>query len=260
MKTIKPREELRKYVRYYWVLESDEPFSVLTFPIGCPQLIFHRGKPLFIPELEKSQDNFTISGQVNFPAHLKTDGKLEMIVAVFYPHTISLFIDTPPSAFYNQEISGYDIGNCKLNEIADIILDCESHTDGIRILEEWLMTKIKPSLNVERIGHSLGKLLLNPSTGVIALADMACLSKKQYERIFHEYVGMNPKEYSRIVRFQKSMHMMQQGNINYADIAVASGYSDQSHFIREFKSMTGHTPKSLLSISQPYSDLFTNPI
>jgi len=26
------------YVRYYWALESDEPFSVLTFPIGCPQI------------------------------------------------------------------------------------------------------------------------------------------------------------------------------------------------------------------------------
>lgn len=32
-----------------------------------------------------------------------------MIVAVFYPHTIGMFIDTPPSAFYNLEISGYDV-------------------------------------------------------------------------------------------------------------------------------------------------------
>ncbi|MDE6380255.1 MAG: helix-turn-helix transcriptional regulator [Muribaculaceae bacterium] len=260
MKIIKPREELRKYVRYYWVLESDEPFSVPTFPIGCPQLIFHRGKPLFIPELEKSQDNFTISGQVNFPSHLKTDGKLDMIVAVFYPHTISLFIDTPPSAFYNQEISGYDIGNRQLNEIANKILYCESALVGVRFLEDWLMTRLRHSLNIERIGYSLETLLLNPSITITALADTACLSKKQYERIFRVYIGMNPKEYARVVRFQKSMHMMQQGNINYADIAVASGYSDQSHFIREFKSMTGHTPKSLLNICQPHSDLFTNPV
>ena len=260
MKIIKPREELREYVRYYWVLESDEPFSVLTFPIGCTQMIFHRKTSLFIPELEKSQSNFTISGQVNFPAHLQSDGNLEMIVAVFYPHTVSLFIDTPPSILYNQEISGYDIGNHRLNEIATRIFDCEGPTDGIRILEEWLMTKIKPSLNIERIGHSLDKLLLDPSTSVIALADKACLSKKQYERIFREYVGMNPKEYAHIVRFQKSMWMLQLGNRNYADIAAACGYSDQSHLIREFKSMTGHTPKNLLNHCIPYSDLFTNPV
>ena len=259
MKIIKPREELRKHVRYYWALESDEPFSVLTFPIGCPQIIFHRRIPLFIPELGLRQDTFTISGQVNFPAHLQSDGNLEMIVAVFHPHTISLFIDTPPSEFYNQEISGYDIGNHELNEIANRILDCENVLDCISILEEWLMTKIKPSMNIDRVGYSLGCLIHTPTT-VTLLADKACLSKKQYERIFRENVGMNPKEYARIIRFQRSMWMLQCGNRNYADIAAASGYSDQSHLIREFKSMTGHTPRSLLDICQPYSDLFTNPV
>lgn len=260
MKIIKPREELRKYVRYYWMLESDEPFRVLTFPIGCSQIIFHRKTPLFIPELGQSQDTFTISGQVNFPAHLQSDENLEMIVAVFHPHTVSLFIDTPPSAFYNLEISGYDIEHRQLNETANRIFDSKSASDSIRILEEWLMKKIKPSLNIERIGHSLGKLLHNPSIPINALADTTCLSKKQFERIFREYVGMNPKEYARIVRFQKSMLMLQRGNRNYADIAAACGYADQSHLIREFKSMTGHTPNDLLDHCIPYSDLFTNPV
>lgn len=259
MQTFKPRTELRRYVRYYWVLESHEPFSVLTFPIGCPQIIFHRNTPLFIPELGKSQDEFTISGQVNFPAHLQSNGNLEMIVAVFHPHTISLFTETPPSEFYNLEISGYDIDNRELHETAARIFDCKSTSDSIHILEEWMITKIRPSLNIDRIGHSLGKVLLSPSTCITALADTACLSKKQYERIFRENIGMNPKEYSRIVRFQKSMWMLQHGYRNFAEIATACGYSDQSHLIREFKSMTGHTPKSLLSICQPYSDLFTNP-
>ena len=86
MKIYQPTEELRPYVRYFWVLESDKPFSVLTFPIGCPMIIFHKKTPLYIPELDKSQSQFTISGQVNFPAHIQSDGRLEMIVAVFFPH------------------------------------------------------------------------------------------------------------------------------------------------------------------------------
>ena len=88
MRICQPREELRPYVRYYWVLESDEPFSILTFPIGCPQIIFHKKTPLYIPELDKSQSQFTISGQVNFPAHIQSDGSLEMIVAVFYRRNV----------------------------------------------------------------------------------------------------------------------------------------------------------------------------
>ena len=126
MKIILPREELRPYVRYYWMLESDEPFSVLTFPIGCPQIIFHRKSPLYIPELKSFQNTFTISGQVIFPAHILSDGNLDMIVAVFYPHTVGMFIGTPPSAFYNQEISGYDIENRQLNDVAARIFDSTS--------------------------------------------------------------------------------------------------------------------------------------
>lgn len=132
-----PREELRPYVRYYWVLKGDEPFSILTFPIGCPQIIFHKKTPLYIPELDKSQSQFTISGQVNFPAHIQSDGSLEMIVAVFYPHTVGMFIDTPPSAFYNLEISGYDIENRQVNDVAQKIFNCENAKDCIDILEDF---------------------------------------------------------------------------------------------------------------------------
>ncbi len=259
MTIYQPSEELRLFVRYYWVLESNEPFSVLTFPIGCPQIIFHRKSPLYIPELAKSQSQFTISGQVNFPAHIQSDGRLEMIVAVFYPHTIGMFIDTPPSAFYNMEISGYDIENRQLNEITRIIFDSENHDDCIDILDKYLLSKIEPALNISRIGESIKTMFHVPSMPVSSLADIACLSKRQYERIFSETVGMNPKEYSRVVRFQKALWLMQNGEQNYAEIASACGFSDQSHFIRDFKAMSGHTPLSLSKYSLPYSDLFTNP-
>ena len=218
MKIYQPRAELRSYVRYYWALEGDEPFSVLTFPIGCPQIIFHKKSPLYIPELDKKQSQFTISGQVNFPAHIQSDGGLEMIVAVLYPHTIGMFIDTPPSAFYNLEISGYDIENRQVNDVAQRIFDCENDKECIDILENFLSSKIRSSLNISRIGMSVSTLLRVPSTSVNALAASACLGKRQYERVFRETVGMNPKEYTRIVKFQKALWLMQRGESNYAGI------------------------------------------
>lgn len=260
MKVYQPREELLPYVRYYWVLKSDEPFRVLTFPIGCPQIIFHKKTPLYIPELDKSQSQFTISGQVNFPAHIASDGDTEMIVAVFYPHTIGMFIETPPSAFYNQEISGYDIGNKQLNRLADQIFDCADSKTAISLIEQWLTARITPSLNIERIGASLSALLRSPSTSVENLAGIACLSKKQYGRLFREYVGMNPKEYGRIARFQRALRMLQLGSRAYVGIAYANGYSDQSHFIRDFHQFSGMTPKQLTAYQIPYSDLYTVPV
>ena len=259
MKIYQPREELRPYVRYYWVLESNEPLSVLTFPIGCPQIIFHKKTPLYIPELDKNQSQFTISGQVNFPAHIQSYGGLEMIVAVFYPHTIGMFIDTPPSAFYNMEISGYDIENRRLNDVSRRIFDCKNAKECIDILEDYLLSKIRLSLNICRIGTSVSTLLRAPTTSVSTLAERACLSKRQYERVFRDTVGMNPKEYASIVRFQKALWLMQQGERNYAGIAAECGYSDQSHFIRNFKELSGYTPETLIKHCTPYSDLFSNP-
>lgn len=259
MKVVLPREELRPYVRYYWMLKSDEPFRVLTFPIGCHQIIFHRKTPLYIPELDRCQSCFTISGQVNFPAHIQSDGNLEMIVAVFYPHTIGMFIDIPSSAFYNQEISGYDIENRSLNETAAKLFDSSDINTDIGILEDWLLSKVEPTLNLRRISSSINSLMHHPSISIKSLSEDACICQKQYERIFRQQVGMSPKEYARVVRFQKVLWMLQNGLHDFIGISVECGYSDQSHLIREFKAMSGHTPKSLLNYSTPYSDLFTVP-
>lgn len=260
MKLYRPRKELRPYVRYYWTLKCDEPFKLLTFPIGCPQMIFHRGVPLFIPELSTSQHRFTISGQVNFPAHILSEGSSEMIVAVFYPHTIGMFIETPPSAFFNQEISGYDVENRQLTQLADRIFDCPDSGSAILLIEQWLTARIKPSLNIKRIDAALSAMLRFPSTQVDTLAGITCLGKKQFGRLFLQYVGMNPKEYGLVVRFQRTLRVMQLGSRDYADIAYANGYADQSHFIREFRRFSSMTPKQLVEYQTPYSDLYTIPV
>ena len=260
LKIIRPRRELRPYVRYYWVLKRDTMSGTLTFPIGCPQIIFHRRTPLYIPELGRVHDRFTISGQVNFPAHVSSNGAVDMIVAVFYPHTIGMFIGIPPSAFYNQEISGYDIGNKQLNLLADRIFNCADSETAVSLIEQWLTARIAPSLNIERIGASLAALLRSPSTSVDNLAGIASLGQKQHARLFREYVGINPKEYGRIARFQRALRMMQLGSRDYAGIAYANGYSDQSHFIRDFRQFSGMTPKQLTAYQTPYSDLYTVPV
>ena len=89
-----------------------------------------------------------------------------------------------------------------------------------------------------------------PAISVTELASVACLGKKQFERLFNELVGANPKEYARIVRFQKSLKLLQHcsEDTNQAQLAYQCGYADQSH-----------TPLSLLNVCKPYSDLFNDP-
>ncbi len=271
-----PCKLLQSYVRYYWVFKSNQPINTLTFPLGCPQIIFHKKSPLYIPELKATQEKLTVSGQVNFSSHLYSDGDIEMIVVVFQPHAMSVFLDTPTSLFYNQEISGYNLENKSLNELAVRISECKDNTFCVNLIEQWLLSQITVNLydaahkkrlgtieqNFKRVDAAIKSICVVPQTSVTELSSIACLSNKQFERLFNYLVGINPKEYARIVRFQKALGQMQNysGERSQAQIAHSSGYADQSHFIREFKKFSGHTPVSLLKVSTPYSDLFTNPI
>lgn len=267
-KFYKPCKELQPYIRYYWVFKSNQPLNTLTFPIGCPQIIFHKQTPLYIPELKTSQSEFSISGQVNYPSHLYADGNVEMIVVVFQPYVLKAFLNMPISLLHNQEISGYDIENAKLKQLAAQIFNYEDTNSCITIIEQWLLSRItdaltsKTTCNLKRIASAIQQLFTMPTISVTELASTVCLSKKQFERLFNELVGANPKEYARIVRFQKSLKLLQYytEDANLAQIAYQCGYADQSHFIREFKQFSGYTPLSLLNVCKPYYDLFNNPI
>lgn len=267
-KFYKPCRPLQPYVRYYWAFENDQPLNALTFPIGCPLLIFHKRTPLYIPELATWQSQLTVSGQVNYPAHLHSDGNTEMIVAVFKPYGMKPFFHLPISQLHNQEVSGYDLENKKLEKLAAQIFDCKDTNGCVGLIEAWLLWQLsdippsKSGYHMDRIAAAVQQLLAAPETSVAALASTACLSKKQFERLFNELVGANPKEYARIARFQKSLKLLQNHPIDgsLAQLAYQCGYADQSHFIREFKLFSGYTPSALTDVCTPYSDLFNNPV
>ena len=223
--------------------------------------------PLYIPELGTNQPKLAISGQVNYPSHLYADGNVEMIVVVFQPYVLKAFLDLPVSLFHNQEVSGYDLENKYLKQLAAQIFDCENTDLCISIIEQWLLSQIADALTLKtaydfkRMAAAMKQLFIMPSTSVTELASATCLSKKHFERLFNELVGANPKEYARVVRFQKSLKLLQHysEDTSLAQLACQCGYADQSHFIREFRRFSGYTPLSLLNVCKPYSDLFNNP-
>ena len=138
-KFYKPCRMLQPFVRFYWAFRSDMRLNTLSFPLGCTQIIFHRKKPLYIPEFCVTQDRLTISGQVNFSSHLRSEGDLDMIVVVFHPHAMSAFLNVPTSLFYNIETSGYNLEDLSLNELTERIFDSKSDETAINLIENWLL-------------------------------------------------------------------------------------------------------------------------
>lgn len=73
------------------------------------------------------------------------------------------------------------------------------------------------------------------------------LSERSLERIFKADIGISPKLFFRINRFQTSLsYIRQQSFKSLAEVAYNHLYADQSHYIREFKEFAGTTPKQFL--------------
>ena len=73
------------------------------------------------------------------------------------------------------------------------------------------------------------------------------ISERQLERRFKQTVGLSPKLFMRITKFQKAMTGIMSGNYkNFSEIVYDLGYSDQSRFISDIKEFTNYTPKQIL--------------
>lgn len=72
--------------------------------------------------------------------------------------------------------------------------------------------------------------------------------------MFASRLGQNPKSYLKTVRFRKALNeVVENKRTNFTGIAYTNNFFDQSHFIRDFKTFTGYTPKQLneaVSIAQ----------
>ena len=138
-------------------------------------------------------------------------------------------------------------------------IKAEELTDSSIILSESELPSLEfplfpknPSAN-----HLNDKLVLNlileihAKNGDITIQSLAKkfdIGYKRAERLFRQYVGISPKMYARIVRFNFSVKLFNHPLYTLTDIAYQAGYFDQNHFIKETVKFTGYTPSKLLKL------------
>ena len=88
---------------------------------------------------------------------------------------------------------------------------------------------------------------------------LGCRTKvRHFNREFSKYIGTSPKEYLRIVRFQRLLHLLQNNpGTELTELAYGCGFCDSSHLVKEFRSLTGCTPTEYLQSRKPHSTFFS---
>lgn len=259
---IKPSPALVPYIRYYWILRMDAatPVRERTLPVGCINMVFHRGRQLFSLTEKSLQPTAFISGQSTSYSDVVSTGNIDMIFVVFHPYAARIFFQIPINEFHKKNISISEIGDPALKELEKQVADTMDDSRSIGLIERFLISRLHSfsAYNVKRVAATVQEINQQSQTSISQLSQIACLSNKQFNRVFTEYVGTNPKEFIRIVRMQRALYLLQlHPDRCFAQIACECGFYDQSHLIKEFKTFSGYTPTEYLSVCAPYSDYFS---
>lgn len=257
---IQPSPLLAPYIKNYWLLKTtcDSPTLARTVPCGMMNLIFHRGNRLLSIHDNELHPRTFLSGHEKSFADLKYSGQVNMISVVFRPAGTKAFFNLPLNRIHNLRVTAGEMEDKELAALEHSLTSTEEDYACILLIEQFLLKRLShlAEHNLKRIEATI-QLINSGQTDVALLADAACLSTKQFQRIFSEHVGSNPKEFSRTIRFQRALHTLGiRPNTSLTTLAYECGYFDQSHMIKEFKALSGYTPSEYITICQPYSDYF----
>lgn len=246
-KRISGPKELSRYVDCFWTVEDEDPTPAIQqiVPDGFPEMIFHFGDPYLIKLTSKwsKQSPSLLGGQITAHFFLKNTGVSNVLGIKFRPAAISALFGIDMYPLTDRVVPLRTLHNPELKIVEDLVKRGDNHNERIKAVSEYLLKKIQP-IQEPWINDPIEKIL--SSNGIMSVNEICqCTgcSERQLERLFRKYIGLSPKLYSRIVRFANIFqHVYATSKVNGSELGIASGYYDQSHFIRNFKAFTGEDP------------------
>ncbi len=237
-----PCDELKPYIRCFWstkqMMNTVSEDSTLVIPDGCMDIIFH-------VNLRENRINSVFCGldsQPYYAVSSPADRRNGYVFSIrFYGWSAICFSE---EAFRGTANKGHIVGKYfeKLEkEIAKYLFEPMDIYSLIRIVEQILRKNLRMNglncLMKQGIGNVLTKM------GNVKTKDLAkelLISTRHLERLFDEYIGMSPKQFSAVVRHQFLWKdMISQNHFDIHTAVFKYGYTDQSHFVHDFKKYHG---------------------
>lgn len=242
-----PTPLLRDFVQDYWFVCSQEYAlyrEEFLHPTGGMGIIFNYGD-VFSLDDHLVTANMCLDGTNSFSRRLNWAGRVDAVGIRFKTAGAYPFFAMP---IYEMIDHPYDLADLQIPYIHDIyeqVYLAVSIEEQAKILDQWLLNLV----NNNRIADSTvqGAIqLFQRSHGlqsVQAIGDNIGISTRQLQRQYKAQIGISPKQFAKLLRIEHTRAVIKtQSNPSLADVAYQAGYYDQSHLIREFKSVVGMTP------------------
>lgn len=241
-KEIKPCIELQPFIHSFWELkggETDRQWERI-FPDGCPGLVLNLGDTCItdngLANIEFGK-SYVVGTMTSFKDNF-IDNNTHLLGVCLKPATFSLFYNyAPQNELIDKTI---ELDKVLSFNIDKTLKNPEYHfnkflTDRIRKKDNQLQSVL------ETIHSTKGQL------SIYELAKRNFTTVRQLERNFKIHIGISPKEYSNIIRFQNALTIIKNSDNKRSllDIAFECGYYDHSHLANEIKRNTGLAPTQL---------------
>jgi AraC-like DNA-binding protein len=197
----------------------------------------------------KKQDYTTRSGLAGFQS-FRSDlgglGKVSGVSARLTPWGLNVFRRGIVRDCAERRVDCRDIfPKYSIEEIEDQLAVKKTASERVQCVEHFLLSILNRN-NEDLLIQAACKELdrSNGSYPIAMLARTLGLSERTLERRFQIHIGATPKRYARIVRLRNAVFLRKELS-NWADVAYATGYYDQSHMINDFQELYGMTPESI---------------
>ena len=159
------------------------------------------------------------------------------------------FFKLPMSELTNIVTDAEQVLGNGILELRERMLETPPIEARFALLENFLLARAGSELEVNPfIEYAIEKLVRKPDG--VSLKELSCeagYSQKHFISLFKKHVGLSPKAFVRVMRFQEAVREIEQkGKISWTKIALDCGYYDQAHFINDFRLFSGFTPEEYL--------------
>lgn len=193
--------------------------------------------------------NVWISGMHKDYLSISAHQDSEMLVIQFKTNGSYPFLKIPIHLLNNKVVDAQEVFGNEILELRDQILEVEDCLEKFKNVEDWLTKRF----NVDKIPNNdildiLTQLETKPVTESSKIIASYPNTQKHLISQFKTYFGLTPKVFHRIFRFNEILKQIKnKEQLVWAQIAYEFGYSDQSHFIKEFKEFSGFNPQEFIN-------------
>jgi AraC-like DNA-binding protein len=265
--TFEPNQDLNTLIKCYWTLESpkeETPQKQTIVPDGCMEMIFHYGD-LYRQYTENGnsiiQPRCFVIGQLTRPLEIEPTGEIGVFSVRFHPNGFLPFATIPIKEMENTAVSLEKLFGKDGQKIEQRILNASSTSEKIKLIEEFLLNRLTNIETVDRIIKSTVDTILtaNGQLSIDELSKQTKINRRQLERKFSSTIGLSPKQLSKTIRLQATLKILLNKNFtSLTALAYQHEYYDQAHFIKDFKELTGLTPKEFYGNKLKMTSFFIN--